>query len=86
MRYDCEFIIIQSIDEVNYTLREVFQIENDTFVLDFGNWNERYGLNISKMDVYSRRKDLNQTKLYMLISWVSQKNFYLLILYPISHP
>lgn len=52
---------------------EIFQIDNDTFVFDFGNWNDRYGLNISKMDFYSRRKNLNQTKLVMLIDWVSQK-------------
>lgn len=69
--YDCEFIFCQRHNETDYILKEIYQIDNNTFVSNFGSWNAESGLNIRGNFMYHRRLDLNQTEIFLFYEKVS---------------
>lgn len=65
--YDCLSLIIQPKDIKNYSLKEIYQVKNQTFFKDYGTWNEDFGLTILKQSMYIRRRDFNNAELKLNI-------------------
>jgi hypothetical protein len=61
--YNCEFLIIEKIDYLNYDIKEIYQISKDfpKIYSHFGVW-ENGKLKASGNDFYKRRMDLNGHK------------------------
>lgn len=64
--YDCEFIIIQSHSRGKFKLKEIYKIENRTFLLDFGTLDSYKGLKTKNLFLYIRRRNLNQSEIVIV--------------------
>lgn len=62
--YDCEFIAIQSENGSNFKLTEIYEVQKNKFLSNFGVWDYTSGLKISKKTFYERRLDMNGTIFY----------------------
>ena len=58
--FNCEFIVVQEIQDNIYKLTEVYGLRNKAFTFDFGTWNDGL-LRISNLSFYWRRLNLNET-------------------------
>lgn len=63
--YNCEFIIVSSVDENKYNLHEVYNIKNLTEVYDFGIWERSIGLSVTNIPLYRRRINLKNAELIL---------------------
>lgn len=56
--YECEFIIVDT-KESMYKLIEIYNLTNNTFVLQYGEWDFIEGLKSSNLSLYWRRLNIN---------------------------
>lgn len=76
--YNCEFIIVYSIDKIKFELVEIYNLKNLTFSSNFGIWEPSSGVLITNVSLFRRRINFNNTGL--IINSHTPKNVRLIII------
>lgn len=59
----CLFLLAHPKDSNTYFLKEIYEIKNKTFSLNYGSWKNDSGLTVITEPIYNRRFNFNKTEM-----------------------